>query len=147
MHEELNAYVEHQVATASPVKLIDLLYARAVRDLAGAKELLADTGNPRSVADGIHLVVHAQQIIQELNGSLNVNKGGEIAHNLHRLYEYFQYRLTESVTKREAAAVEEIHGLLSELHEGWHSLLLDTEGAGPDAGEMKLRAGAGILVA
>jgi flagellar secretion chaperone FliS len=115
--------VETMVANATPGQLIGMLYDRAVRDLTGACELFSLQGDPRSQADAIHLIVHAQQIVAELNHCLNTKEGGELAVNLARIYEYMQYRLTEAVSKREEAPIIEVVGLLSELHRTWKMLL------------------------
>lgn len=135
-------YLEHQVASASPEQLIEMLYARGVRDLKGACELFSLEGDPRSQADAIHLIVHAQQIIAELNRSLNTRDGGDLAVNLARIYEYLQYRLTEAISKREQTLVSEVAGLLSELHEAWKTMIEQQADGKPAA-----RAGAGVLVA
>lgn len=70
---------EEQVAQTTPGELVGMLYDRAVQDLAGASELFALEDDPRSKADAIHLVVHAQQIVAELNHCLNVDTGSEQA--------------------------------------------------------------------
>jgi flagellar protein FliS len=137
MSYDVSNYLEHQVASATPGQLIEMLYDRAVRDLKGACE-----GDPRSQADAIHLIVHAQQIIAELNHSLNTQEGGDLAVNLARIYEYMQYRLTEAVTKREQVPVLDVAGLMSELHDAWKAMLEQQAG-----GKATARTGAGILVA
>jgi len=142
MSYDVGNYLEHQVANASPGQLIEMLYDRAIRDLTGARELFSLEGEPRSQADAIHLIVHAQQIIAELNHCLNLREGGDLAQNLARIYEYMQYRLTDAVSKREEAPVAEVVGLLSELHEAWKTIV---EGKGD--GKATVRNGAGILVA
>jgi flagellar protein FliS len=142
MSYDVNSYIEHQVANATPGELVEMLYARAVRDLSGARELFSLQGDPRSHADAIHLIVHAQQIIAELNHCLDIKSGGDLALNLARLYEYMQYRLTEAVTKREDDPVAEVVKLLSELHEAWETIVKQQM-----AGKSVTRAGAGLLVA
>ena len=142
MSQDISSYVEHQVASASPGELIEMLYARAVRDLNGARELFSLEGEPRSQSDAIHLIVHAQQIIAELNRCLDFENGGGLARNLARLYEYMQYRLTEAVSKREDAPVIEVVGLLTDLHEAWKSMVAEQK-----TGKLVARSSAGILVA
>ncbi len=142
MSYDVGNYLEHQVANATPGQLIEMLYDRAVRDLTGARELFSLQGEPRSQADAIHLIVHAQQIVAELNHCLNLREGGDLAEGLARIYEYMQYRLTEAVSKREEAPVAEVVGLLRELHEAWKSMVDEQKD-----GKSTARAGAGILVA
>ena len=111
--------LESKITNATPGQLIAILYERAIRDLKGACELFSLEGDPRSQAEAIRLIVHAQQVIAELSRSLN---DGELAKNLARIYEYLQYRLTEAISNREQAPVSEVIGLLSELHDAWKSV-------------------------
>lgn len=141
MYEELQAYVENQVLGASPAKLIEMLFDRACRDLSRTVELMALQNDARAAAEAIRCIVHAQQIVAQLNSSLNLEKGGELAVTLHRLYEYIQFRLTEAVKSRRKDLVQEALELLGELHEAWDEL------AGSVEGSSRLRSAAGSLVA
>lgn len=114
--------LEQQVASATPGKLIVMLYQRAALDLKGAIELFSVQGDPRAQADAIHLIVHAQQIVGELQRCLNIREGGDLAANLAHIYDYMQYRLTEAIAKRETKPVVEIMGMLHELQEAWSSV-------------------------
>ena len=95
--------------------LVELLYERAVRDLEGARELMLLDEDPRAMADAIQLIVHAQAIITELQASLNLKAGGELAVNLLRIYEYMQYRLSESVKAKKHGGIDEVKNLLYDL--------------------------------
>jgi len=125
--------LEQQVANATPGQLIEMLYDRAVRDLIGARDLFSLEGDPRAQADAIHLIVHAQQIIAELNHALNIREGGELAVNLAQIYEYMQYRLTEAVAQRSVKPVDEILGMLRELHTAWKSIVTGLPERGPSS--------------
>ena len=87
----------NEIRNATPLRLIEMLYARAVRDLEGAVTLMDLQGDPCSEADAIHLIVHAQQIIAELNSCLKDNSEDtgtqNLKENLKGIYEYMQYRL------------------------------------------------------
>jgi flagellar protein FliS len=114
---------EQDLVGKSPQELIELLYARVCRDLDDARILLAADDRPASQADAIHMIVHAQQIIAELNRCVNQDKGGDLAANLSRVYEYMQSRLTEAVSKRDVGPVHEVLGLVTELHQAWKTML------------------------
>jgi len=115
--------IESILTTATPAQIIAMLYERAICDLRGAVELFSLEGDPCSQAKAIHLIVHAQQIIAELNHSLNTQDGGDLSVNLARIYEYMQYRLTEAVSRYEQTPVVEVDGLLSELLDAWKSMI------------------------
>ena len=130
MYEDVQNYLQHQVLSASPAQLIDMLYDRACRDLNSAKEFFTDPNDRNAICEAVKFVVHAQRIITELKRCLNLEQGGELADNLDRLYEYMQFRLTESVQQLDARGVGEVAELLNELYQAWHSSVLDP---GPDA--------------
>jgi flagellar protein FliS len=114
--------LEEAVVRASPGELILMLYDRALRDLAGARDLFLLQGDPRAPADAIHQVVHAQQIVAELNHCVNKDSG-DLAVNLSRIYEYIQYRLVEAVAVRNEASLKEALELLTELRNTWAQLV------------------------
>jgi len=112
-------YVAQEVESADPARMIELLYQRALRDLKNASELWPTLD--RSPA-AIQLLVHAQSILKELQGSLNYQEGGELALTLGRLYEYMQFRIVEITTRRSAdepQRIEEIINLLGSLSDAW----------------------------
>jgi flagellar protein FliS len=115
--------LETIIATATPGKLIVMLYARALKDLKDACDLYDLTGDPRSQTDAIHLIVHAQQIVSELNNCLNKDKNNELAANLKRIYEYIQYRLAEAISKCDKEPLVEVISLMTELHNTWETML------------------------
>jgi flagellar protein FliS len=65
----------------------------------------------------------AQNIIAELQGTLNHKAGGEVAANLDQLYDYYNRRLFEANFKKDVTPVIEVEGLLRELRDGWAEML------------------------
>jgi flagellar protein FliS len=76
-------------------------------------------------------ILRAQDIIRELNGTLNMEAGGDVAMTLHRLYVYYDHRLMESNVKKDAAGIKEVIGLVSVLRDAW-AAMLQGQGAGPE---------------
>ena len=121
-------YLTEEVQSADPARLIQLLYQRALRDLHAARELWPAVA---SAPKGIHLAVHAQCILKELQLSLNYQEGGELAVTLGRLYEYMQFRLVEIVGRQsesDASEIDEIIDLLSSLSEAWSTMMSKSMG-------------------
>jgi flagellar biosynthetic protein FliS len=115
-------YVAQEVMCADPVRLVELLYQRALRDLQGACELWPA---PDRQVEAIHLALHAQLIIKELHASLNLNEGRELATYLSRLYEFMQYQLMDAISTRDDGAVRkvaEVIELLQPLSEAWSTM-------------------------
>jgi flagellar protein FliS len=61
----------------------------------------------------------AIRIILGLQGSLDVEKGGEIAANLADLYDYCTRRLLHANLRNDLEAVQEVKKLMSEIREAW----------------------------
>jgi flagellar protein FliS len=68
-------------------------------------------------------ILRAQAILCELNGTLNLEAGGEIAVNLRRLYLYFHSRLREANFKKQPEPVREILARLRVLRDGWGEMI------------------------
>lgn len=108
-------YQQAQVDTASPERLLLMLYEGAIRFLnAGRKGILE-----RKYEVAHQNIVKAQDIITEFMATLNMKDGGEFAQNLFDLYEYLNNRLTLANTQKNAAIVDEVLGFVKELHEAW----------------------------
>lgn len=122
MQNNMSEYIQQEVDSADPVRLIDLLYSRALRDLEGARELWP---NRARQAEAIRLAVHAQLILRELYNAVNVQDGGELARHLRMLYEYMQYELMEAIAHRGSDSLGKISGvleLLEPLAAAWSSM-------------------------
>jgi len=120
MKRGVNAYanvgLETGVASASPHKLIIMLYDGALAALMGAKGNIA-TGN--IAAKGTALSKAITIIDNGLRASLDKEAGGEIAANLDALYDYMSRRLLQANLHNDVAIVEEVHRLLADLREAW----------------------------
>ncbi|MDP6198814.1 MAG: flagellar export chaperone FliS, partial [Porticoccaceae bacterium] len=55
-------------------------------------------------------------------GSLDFDKGGELARNLDDLYDYATRRLLKANIRNDIEAVQEIKGLLGEINGAWELL-------------------------
>ena len=131
--EAYRKYLAQQVMSASPAKLVAMLYDRAItllHDAVGAIE--AGDIERRWRANG-----KATQVIAELWQALDMEAGGEIAENLNRLYGFMMMHLTMVDTENSAQAAREVIGLLEPLRRSWHELA-DGEGAN---GESKCGSG------
>ncbi len=61
-------------------------------------------------------------LLGELRGSLDLQSGGSLAHNLSDLYDYMARRLVHANTNNDVAAIIEIQGLLRDIREAWAAI-------------------------
>ena len=109
-------YMNTQVTTVDKGRLIVLLYEGAIKYLRQALEC-CECGDVPGKANNIN---RALDIIGELNQSLNMDEGGEIAANLRRLYLFFSEHLIQGKIKKDNRNVEEVLKMLVSLCEAWN---------------------------
>jgi flagellar protein FliS len=118
-------YLEQQVASASPERLLTMLYDRLLVDVdrAAASQDAADW-----TAAGSHLT-HAQQIVAELSGSLTDAWDG--AGELRAIYTYLTGRLIAANISHDREITAECHALIAPLRDAWHRAAVETSAAAP----------------
>ncbi|MCX7867385.1 MAG: flagellar export chaperone FliS [Limisphaera sp.] len=110
--------------TAPPGQLVLMLYDGAIRALEQALRGFG-SDDPATANATIHNgTQRAIEIIRELNYSLNMEKGGECAATLRRLYDYFERRLFESNLRKERTGIEEVLRHLNTLRDAWATMLM-----------------------
>jgi flagellar protein FliS len=67
----------------------------------------------------------ALQLIAQLNGTLDMERGGQIAQNLRALYEYMLVRLTIANADNDTRIVAEVSNLVREIKTGWDGIVTD----------------------
>lgn len=117
-------YVQDAIATASPARLLTMLYDRLVRDIGGAE--LAIMSGDRTEANS--LLLHAQDIVVELQSSLDITlwEGGR---GLQEIYRYLYSELINANIHKDKAKVAVCLRIVEPLREAWHEAALLTAGS------------------
>lgn len=111
-------YLAQQITSASPAKLVFMLYERAITLLRETIEAIeAGDIERRWEANS-----KATEVISHLWGTLDRERGGEIAENLNRLYGFMMMRLTMVDVENNAQAAREVIGLLEPLLRSWQEI-------------------------
>lgn len=108
-------YQQAQIDTASPERLLLMLYEGAIRFLNAGRKGIVE----RKFDVAHQNIVRAQDIIVEFMATLNMKDGGEIAQNLFDLYDYMNRRLSQANTEKNVQILDEVLGFVRELHEAW----------------------------
>ncbi len=119
-NDPVRLYRETQIKTANQIKLIVMLYDGAIRHVTQAIECAA--GGHRSYDEVHRHLAAAQDIIGELQASLDFDQGGGIARNLYAIYAYCNRRLLEANLAKDAAPMVEVRGHLTGLRDAWHAI-------------------------
>jgi flagellar protein FliS len=111
-------YQTQQILTASPVKLVFMLYDKAIACLKEAMRAVeAGDIEARCAAN-----TRAMEIVAHLRGTLDRDKGGEIAANLDRLYGFILTLLPKVDFDNDAKSAQAAIDLLTPLRDSWQAL-------------------------
>lgn len=113
--------LQTEIMEADPHKLIQLLLEGALTRLAITKNLI-EAGDAVGKNEKIGNVV---DIICSLQESLDHERGGEIAGNLERLYDYMTRRLWDANRLNDVDIINEVMSLLLEVKAGWEGIRKD----------------------
>jgi flagellar protein FliS len=113
--QKIDSYKKMQIETADPATLILMLYDRAIVLLDKAKNEIIE----KQYEGKGYSLTKANEIIAELAGSLDVEKGGEIATSLSRLYNFVMREIMDADTNMNTNAIDNARRIVSELRESW----------------------------
>ena len=120
-------YRQVQIGTASPGRLILMLYQGAIKAMKKAIELI----DRKDFFGKGECLIKAQDIVMELNLALDMDVGGEIATSLRKLYLYVYRRLVDANLELDKQAIQECIRLMEGLYEAWKVAVQKAEGGAP----------------
>jgi len=110
-------YESNNVTTASPKKLLTMLYGGAIRFCRLAEIAMEE----KDIEKKNYYLKRAQDILKELTLSLNP-EAGEVAGQLRELYAFMTRQLIEANIRMEANKVKTVRAMLEELLEAWAAI-------------------------
>ena len=116
------------VADASPTRLVQVMFEHILSNLAAAHGCMERIEDNRPVSDVIMkgtAMGKAIRLINQLNGTLDMERGGEIAESLRGLYVYILARLTLANATNDATIVAEAVKLVRDVKSGWDEIVTD----------------------
>ena len=122
------AYQKTAVSTASQGRLVVMLYQGAERELTAASGAFDSDGKiPASKIEdfGKH-IMKAQEIINELQVSLDMDKGGQISQNLMSLYVFFNKELMNVNINQDNEKLNQILTMIKQLGSAWEAAASNT---------------------
>ena len=113
------AYMEASISTASPARLLVMLYERLVLDV--QRGLDAQRAGQRQ--ESHNQLVHAQEIVMELRSSLKVEDwdGGPV---MASIYDWLHTQLVRANVANDAATTEGCLSIVTDLANSWREAAL-----------------------
>ena len=110
--------VRANVESASPHRLIEMLMDGALEKIHFARGCM----ERREIGPKCEAIDWSLAILDGLQASLDMQRGGEIANNLSGLYQYMMTRLVEANAHNDPVRLDEVTRLLGEIRQGWQGI-------------------------
>jgi flagellar protein FliS len=123
MQRAASAYLQTQITTTSQGDLVVMLYDGAIKFLNQAKEYLA----ANDMAQKGIAISKSLDVLNELDSTLDMEKGGSLARNLHSLYLFCSNHLVKANLKKSPAMIDEVIRVLSGLRAAYAQILTTPE--------------------
>lgn len=114
-----NKYQSVQVTTTDRGRLLLMMYEGAIKFLRQAKAGLEDN----DIAKFCRFLSKGQAIIAELMNTLDFEKGGTIARDLDRLYDFMLFYLTEANLHRDAKRIAKVIELIDIIYLAYKEII------------------------
>jgi flagellar protein FliS len=114
------------VADASPARLVQIMFEHILEHLAAAQGCMARIHDNLPLTDVItkgKAMGKAIRLINQLNDTLDMERGQKIAANLRALYIYMLARLTLANATNDSKIVEEVASLILKVKTGWDQIV------------------------
>lgn len=119
------AYVDNSVSTASPARLLVMLFERLELDIQRA----AAAQRAGLLQESHNQLVHAQDIVMHLRGTLKV-EGWDGGPGLASLYDWLHNQLIRANVTKDPAVTEGCLSIVNSLGQTWREAALATAAAG-----------------
>jgi flagellar protein FliS len=115
-----SSYQATQIATATKEQLLLITYDIGIRACQIAEGALL--AKDYDVAN--REILRGQNVIRELMVTLNVERGGEVAENLLRLYDFMHNTLIEANIQKDVDKLNVVSSMFKELRQTWEEALM-----------------------
>jgi flagellar protein FliS len=111
-------YREAEIRGASSVECTIMLYDMVVADVRKAVQFI-DEGN---IEGRTNSLVHSLQVLEQLQGSLQMESGGDAARHLYSFYSLARAKILEGQLKCRVKLLEEIVNAMLQVREMWEEV-------------------------
>jgi flagellar secretion chaperone FliS len=114
------------VADASPTRLVQIMFEHILAQLATAQGCMQRIENNLPFTDVLakgKAIGKAVRLIGQLNATLDMERGAEVAENLRSLYVYMLNRLTIANATNDPGIVVEVSDLVRKIKASWDQIV------------------------
>jgi flagellar protein FliS len=115
-------YVHTQVRSSTPLELVVLLYDAALTSAGTARDAMARKDIPTRRAALSRMLA----IVAELQNTLDLDNGGQIAKDLDALYAWITSRLLDATVQQSVRPIDEVIRVLKPLRDAWQTIATES---------------------
>lgn len=108
-------YRENAVCSATPIDLVVILFDAAIDDMRRAVSAIQAS----NVEERANAVRHAMLILQQLQGTLDFERGGQVAKQFEQFYNLIRAKLLESQLRNSPELMGQQIQYMSEVRDCW----------------------------
>jgi flagellar protein FliS len=108
-------YREASVRSANSTGLVIMLYEAAIEDLQHIAAAIAGNDIQQRTDDTHHFL----QVLNQLQGSLDMERGGEVAANLDRYYSLVRSQILQAELENSTEPIRRLLNQFLSLHQAW----------------------------
>lgn len=109
------AYKQADMATADKGKILIMLYDHCIKWC----RVAIDSAKKNEFQARTKAIFKVQDAITELICALDYEKGGDIATNLYKLYEFYNWHLSQANITNSAEKIQDVCTMLEDLRSAW----------------------------
>ena len=121
-----------------------MLFDGCLRFTAAARKAFEEEEFTKRNEDINNNLIRAQNIVTELQASLDMSVPGDLPGTLYRLYDYVMSNLQQANLKKDQGPIDEADKVISELRDAWAEMLAQNPENAPSgdqqSGSISLRA-------
>lgn len=122
-----STYQTVQITTTDRGRLLLMMYEGAIKFLKQSKAGLEE----KDIAKFCRFLSKGQAIIAELMNTLDFEKGGTIARDLDRLYDFMMFYLSEANLYRDGERITKVIGLIETIYSAYREIIEGNKGDAP----------------
>ncbi|HEX4666334.1 MAG TPA: flagellar export chaperone FliS [Chthoniobacterales bacterium] len=125
MHQAESAkrYQSVAIDTSPPGQLVLMLFDGALRFMAIASAGFEEKDLAKRIETIHNNLIKAQNILRELQATLNMEKGGEFSERMCALYDYMIAQLNEANLTKDPHSIRIVEKLLGQIRAAWAQML------------------------
>jgi flagellar secretion chaperone FliS len=109
------AYRENAVRGATPIELVVILFDAAIDDMRRAVTAIKTS----DIEERATAVRHAMLVLQQLQGTLDFEKGGQVARQFEQFYNLIRAKVLESQLRNSPEMMQQQIHFMSEVRDCW----------------------------